>query len=128
MSKLAAAGLRRAVARGSGDPIGARLDVGRPTARALAVACSTAAVRLAGRSDRTACRAARADTGDRQSLDAVGDDPTVDDAQPTSRRRPVAVAHDRDRARSAKGRDDGVVIVDDERAPRVDELGEAALD
>ena len=66
---------------------------------------------------------------ERQPLDAVGDDPAVDDAE-AARQRPLAPVADRRGAvpRPAYAGDDRVLGVEDERAVRVDELGQPALD
>ena len=66
--------------------------------------------------------------GDRQTLDAVGHDPAVDDTEAAGRRRAAAV---QDGPRGPEGRvpgDDRVVRVEHERAVRIHELGEASLD
>ena len=77
-----------------------------------------------------AARTGRGDaaTGHRESLDAGRDDPAVHHAEAARHRVVALVQHGRRRPECGVAGDDRVLGVEDERAVRVDELGEPALD
>ena len=70
-----------------------------------------------------------ATAGERQALDAVRDDPAIDDAEPARRRVAAPVAGPTGAVPEVGvAGDDRVLGVEHERAGRIDPLGEEALD
>jgi hypothetical protein len=66
--------------------------------------------------------------GEGQALDAVGDDPAIDGAEPARRRAVEPVGHGPPPAEACVTGRHRVVEVDDERPGRIGHLGEPALD